>query len=107
MALRDGEIRYPATGVQNFTGTGNLTIPARIGQLKLIQLTIDARGTFNSATVQAQRTLDGTNYASLGTGITADNQEVLTDSVLGAGDNYRINVGAVTDVDVVAYAVFA
>lgn len=106
MALRDGEIRYPTTGVQNFTGTGNLTIPARIGQLKLIQLTIDARGTFNSATVQAQRTLDATNYAPIGTGITADGQEVLTDSTLGSGSGYRINVGAVTSVNVVAYALF-
>ena len=88
------------TYTDTFTGADNLAIPAAYEGLPIIDLTLDARGTFG-ATVQAQRSLDGTNYVALGTGLAADGQEHLADSTLGSGGVYRINSGAVTDVDVV------
>jgi len=88
------------TYTDTFTGADNLAIPASYLGLPLIDMTLDARGTFG-ATVQAQRSLDGTNYVALGTGLTADGQEHLPDSTVGGGIAYRINSGAVTDVDVV------
>ena len=88
------------TYTDTFTGADNLAIPAAYEGLPILDLTLDARGTFNSGTVQAQRSVDGTNYVALGTGLTADGQEHLSDSTLGSGGVYRINTDAATDIDV-------
>lgn len=98
----------PETFTTTFTGAGNLAIPAMLtdtgAEVRLIDVTIDARGTFNSGTVQLQRSLDGTNYVALGTGLTANGQEHLVDSTVGNGAAFRVNTGAATSIVVTVIA---